>query len=226
MGNEDRRALKPRLIQLVEDRSANIRHIVEAVAIVCAGLWGLYVFVYQEDIKPANEPAGLNLSIAVHRLGRDAHHDILVVSTTYRNIGKTEIDIAADGFDLWGIRYGSRTTYRSSHGVGQAEIFNDIPERSRTLVRTSMELRGAAIGGPNNHIIMEPDDTVTIDKTVVLPRGAYESLEAFVIAAPIKTSTRDKMPIAIVRRADGSLWLQGSGNFLEDDNRADFALIP
>ncbi len=226
MGDEDLSVSKPRLIQLVEDRWANVRHIVEAVAIVAAGLWAFYVFVYQEEIKPASEPAGLNLSIAVHRLGRDAYREILVVSTTYHNIGKTEIDIAADGFDLWGIRYGSHTRYSSSHVAGKADISDDIPERTRTLVKASMELRGAAIGGPDNHIIMEPDDSVTIAKPVVLPRGAYQSLEVLVVASPVKRSARDKMRVAIVREPNGGLWLRGSGNFVEDDNRTDFALIP
>jgi hypothetical protein len=226
MSQDDLPIRPPRSIQLVEDRWANVRHIVEAIAIVAAGLWAFYVFVYQEDIKPANEPAGLNLSIAVHRLGRDAHHDILVLTTTYRNAGKTEIDIAADGFDLWGIRYASRASYRSSQNARKAEFSYDIPERTRTLVKASMELRAAALGGPNNHIIMEPDDTVSIDNTVVLTRGAYESVEAFVIASPIKTSVRDKMLITIVREPDRGLWLQGSGDFNEDDNKSDFALIP
>jgi hypothetical protein len=37
---------EPRAIRLIEERWTVIRHAVEAIAIVLAGLWGLYVFVY------------------------------------------------------------------------------------------------------------------------------------------------------------------------------------
>jgi len=226
MGDEEPAAREPRPIQLVEDRWANLRHIVEAVAIVAAGLWAFYIFVYQEDIKPANDPAAVVVSISIHRLGRDAIHDILVVNTDYHNVGKTEIDIAADGFDLWGIRYDSRSRLRGSLGPTKADIFNDIPERSRTLVRASMELRAAAVGGDaNRHVIMEPGSTETLTETVVVPRGAYDALEAFVIASPIKTSEKNKVNVAIVHLG-GGLWLRGVGHWNEDDNRTEFALIP
>jgi hypothetical protein len=226
MSEEKDAPREPRAIQLIEDRWANVRHIAEAIAIIGAGLWAFYVFIYQEDIKPAGDPAALVVSIAIHRMGRDARRDILVVDTTFSNVGKTEIDIAADGFDLWGIRYGVRPVLRRTGNATKADISNDIPERSRTLIRASAELRAAAVGGPDRHIIMEPGSTQTIAETVVLARGAYDSLEAFVIALPVKTSSKSKVHVSIVRDSSHGLWLHGSGDWNEDDNRTEFALIP
>ncbi len=45
-------------IRIIEDPWATFRHVIEAVAIVAAGLWAFYIFVYQEKIKPSGEPPG------------------------------------------------------------------------------------------------------------------------------------------------------------------------
>jgi hypothetical protein len=215
-----------RSIRLVEDRWSNVRSVVEAAAIVAAGLWAFYIFIYQEDIKPARDPAALVVTMSIHRMGRDARRDIVGVTANFTNAGKTEIDIAADGFDLWGIRYGSHPRPRRASTATAADIFADIPENSRTLVRASVELRDAAVGGTvGRHIILEPGSTEAIATTVVLPRGAYDALEGRVVALPVKTSSRDKVRVSIKHQADGGLWIQGHG-WAEDDNRTEFALIP
>jgi hypothetical protein len=98
---------EPRAIRIVDDRWTVVRHVVESLAIIAAGLWAFYIFVYQEKIKPASDPASLTTSIGVHRLGRDATRDALSIDVRLQNSGKTEIDIAADAFNVWGraIRY-------------------------------------------------------------------------------------------------------------------------
>jgi hypothetical protein len=89
-----------RSIRLVEDRWATFRHILEVVAIIAAGAWAFYTFCYQEKIKPAGEPASIEETLCITRLGRDAQRDIIDASFGFRNTGKTEIDIAADGWSL------------------------------------------------------------------------------------------------------------------------------
>jgi hypothetical protein len=217
----------PHRVYVVDDRWTNVRQIVETIAIVAAGLWAFYTFVYQERIKPAGEPAAIVTSISIHRLGRDSRRDILQVSTVLRNVGKTEIDIAADGFNVFGIRYETQPRNKANDDGKLAEIDRDIPIRSQTLVRSFMELRGAAVDGDaNRHIIMQPDSTETLAKTVVVPRGAYDSLLAFDIAWPVKTPVRKKIDVKIVHQRNGSLWLHGPDDLAEDDNFTEFALIP
>ncbi len=225
MGDESVTPREPRRIALAEDRWANVRHIAETIAIVAAGLWAFYVFVYQEEIKPAGEPAALEVSISIQRLGRDARHDMLLVSTNYRNAGKTEIDVAADGFDVWGIRYASSPRSRRLAGAATAGIANDIPERSRSLIEASVELREAAIGGDvKRHIILEPNSAVTLAQPIVLAPGAYDALEAYVFAVPVKTSANEKVNVTIDHDKDRGLFLRG--HVSQDDNKTDFALIP
>jgi hypothetical protein len=46
-----------------------LRDVVEIVAIVAAGAWAFYTFVYQNDIKPANSPPLVQFEATMTRLG-------------------------------------------------------------------------------------------------------------------------------------------------------------
>jgi hypothetical protein len=190
---------EPYAVRIIEDRWTTFRHIIEAVAILAAGLWAFYIFVYQEKIKPAGQPAALNTGITIRTLGHNARRDILGLRISLHNSGQTEIDIAADGYDIWGERY--------VHGF--------------------MELRDMAIGGhAGNHIVLEPGDNETFEDVVTVPHGLYDLFYARVIAVPIKTSQKTKLPIDIVRHSDGSYWLNVHGTNDEDDNDAYYAIDP
>ena len=111
----------PYEVRIVEDRWAAFRHIIEAVAIVCAGMWAFYTFIYQEKIKPASEPAALNVSISVHSLRHDPVRDILGLELVFRNTGKTEIDIAADGYNVWGENYANHPRIRTNERIDRRQ---------------------------------------------------------------------------------------------------------
>jgi hypothetical protein len=227
MKSEDDR--EPRAIRIIEDRWATFRHIIEAVAIVAAGLWAFYTFVYQERIKPASEPAALSASIAVHRLGRDARRDILSVDLVLHNVGKTAIDIAADGYNVWGLRYGSNARPSRLENAGRFSQKDEIPQVSSHIIDAFVELRDRAVGGQaGHHIVLEPDETERIADVIVVKRGAYDSVLAQVIAVPCKTTEANKVQVDVLHNRNGGYWLKvpNEAGIDEDDNETEFALIP
>jgi hypothetical protein len=218
---------EPRDIRIIEDRWANLRHIIEAVAIVAAGAWAFYVFVYQEKIKPAGQPAALTTELVIRTLGHNARRDILGLRVHLHNSGQTEIDIAADGYDIWGERFAAAVSQRTHIRRDQAVGDRDLAVASRSFVHGFMELRDMAAGGHvGNHIILEPGDNEGFEDVVTVPHGRYDLFFGRVIAVPVKTSQTAKIPIDIVRRADGSYWLDTHGNTDEDDNDAYYAIDP
>jgi hypothetical protein len=221
--------LPPREIRLAEDRWAVARHAVETIAIVAAGLWAFYVFIYQEKIKPAADPVSITLTIDVQRLGRDAKREILRLDIGLRNSGKTELDIAADGYNVWGLRYGSKAVISDRRGQFSQHYSDAVPLRSQTLVDSYAELRGAAVGGfPGNHIVLEPGEETPIHYMIVVPRGAYDAVRAQAIYVPIKTSDTRKLPVTI--RSDRTkgimLATPPDSDTGENDDETNFALIP
>jgi len=210
--SEGERERPAHAIPIVEDRWTTFRHIIEAVAIIAAGLWAFYTFVYQEKIKPAGEPAALEPTILVQRVGHDATREVLRVSLSWHNAGQTEIDLAADGWNLYGVRFGRRPAHHRADRAGTIDETNALPVVSRTLVRALGELRDAAVGGRRgDHIVIEPGATTTYDDfggDVVVPRGRYDVIDAQIIAIPVKTPVDRKMPITTIRKADGGIWFR------------------
>ena len=50
-------------------RTAAVRDVVEIVAIVAAGIWAIYTFVYVERLKPAWARPDVGLTASLHKLG-------------------------------------------------------------------------------------------------------------------------------------------------------------
>ncbi len=219
---------KPRAIRLVEDPWATLRHAVEVFALVAAGAWAFYTFIYQEKIKPASEPATLDDTVTVARVGHDRTRDILEVSIHLRNGGKTEIEIAADGYNVYGERYARSASQSIRSRTNEYAFNNNLPRVSRQLISSHAELRDAAVGGKRGvHSTIEPGGTVTIPYTIVIPRGMYDVIQAQVIAIPAKTPVRPRVSVLVIRHSDGSIMLTSlTPGIYEDDNSVDFGLLP
>ncbi|HEX8805486.1 MAG TPA: hypothetical protein VF741_01005 [Candidatus Aquilonibacter sp.] len=222
---------KPRAIRLVEDRWATVRHVVEVLALVAAGVWAFYVVIYQERIKPAGEPAALNDTITIERIGQDRTRDVLDVAMHLHNYGKTEIEVAADGYNLWGDRYATTVTQSSTGSAGELagrSVGNDYALVSRRLIHAFLELRQDAVGGySHKNTTIEPDGVITISQVVVIPRGRYDVLHAQIFAVPVKTPVRHRVAVQVIHQSDGSFFLHATTpGVYEDDNGVDFGLLP
>jgi hypothetical protein len=219
---------KTHTVRLVEDPWATVRHIIEALALVAAGAWAFYTFIYQEKIKPAHEPATLVVTITVQRVGQDRTRDVLDVSVNWHNTGKTGIEVAADGFNVWGDRY-AQAVSRTYQSVGNKYILaNDDRLVSHELIRAFGELRDTAIGGMHGvHTTIEPDNIITVQYTVVIPRGKYDVIEAQVLAMPVKTPVSPRVSVQIEREPDGSVFLKSlTPGVFTNDNHTDYGLLP
>ena len=217
----------PRTIRLAEDRWATVRHVVEAIAIVAAGLWGFYTFIYQERIKPSFEVPSLVQDVAIERLGRDARREILRLSIHMHNTGKAQLDVAADAYNVFGTRYGTKVRHVHAEIPGAERASNLVPVISERLIATFAELRESAAGGrPHFNVVIEPGAEYTFQYLLVVPRGAYDVVRAQAIAVPVKLPVERKAQVKIVHLADGASWLQASGGAFEDDSETQFALIP
>jgi hypothetical protein len=215
----------PYEVRIIEDRWATFRHVIEAVAILAAGAWAFYTFVYQEKIKPASEPAALTLTVAVSSLGHDRARDNLSLTVDMLNAGKTEIDIAADGYNVWGQRYGPQRTVRSRERGSRRNYDNDLPIVSSHLITAAAELRDAAVDGDRGrHIVLEPGASEKLTYVFAIPRGAYDLIHAQAIAVPVKAGSA-RVSVTIRNDPAGGYWLRATDAF-EDDNATDFVIPP
>jgi hypothetical protein len=104
--------------------SALVRDIVEVVAIIAAGIWALYTFVYVERIKPAGEPPSVVLTGSLHRLGERNGLVQMEYQATLRNTGQTRVNVIAVAFTVNGTKYATtRTPTTVSPYSGTTEYF-------------------------------------------------------------------------------------------------------
>ena len=92
--------------------TAIVRDVVEVVAIVLAGIWALYTFVYEERIKPAGEPASIVVTGSLQRQAERNGLVELAYDVTLKNTGSTRVYIAAAGFAADGIRFTASPLYQ------------------------------------------------------------------------------------------------------------------
>jgi hypothetical protein len=228
---------RPQTIRLEEDRWATARHFVESVAIVAAGAWAFYTFFYQNMIKPAKDPPALHEILKITRLGRDEKREFIDASFGFQNAGKTEINIAADAWNVWGVRYGTRARVQTIdispiRKAALREYQDSVPIVSQHLIARLIDLRQSAEGGRPANIVLEPGDETTIHDVIVLPRGTYDLIKSEMIAVPVKTAefggnTGRRVRIEVIRQEDGSIFLEPhTKGVFEDDNLTNFALTP
>jgi hypothetical protein len=100
----------------IETRLSRIEHwriAIEIAALIVAAAWGLYVFVYQERIKPALAPALLEPNISVTHTLTASGQEFVAVDCELKNIGATEVSLVGVAVSAYGTRFASRPSIRA-----------------------------------------------------------------------------------------------------------------
>ncbi len=84
---------------------------------------------------------------ASEALGHDRYRDYFALTRRFENTGKTEVDLAADGFNIWGERYARRQVGMMSIKPNIRRFDATIPILSRHVIAAFAELRDASVGG-------------------------------------------------------------------------------
>lgn len=114
------------------------RHFVEIVAIIIAAVWGFYVFVYQERIKPSHERPVADISVAVSRQPLHGDKELVSVVLRSKNIGSVPLQVDGDVINVEGIRYTDRVTTRILQYSSGIETLHTLGETPPTLLATLM----------------------------------------------------------------------------------------
>lgn len=196
-----------------------VRHIVEIVAIIAAGIWAFYTFIYEERIKPAREPLSANESIALTRVGRVGNLDIIAVTIMIKNVGKTEFDTVALAYDVTGFRFSQSKPYTLQTG-SERELGDSAQPTAPHLLLSHVSLYAAALNGPSDlHNIIEPGGQSDYTIFLGIPHRRYGLLKAHFQYLPYKTPVRTHhFAIALHKRAYGAYDLYSQHNDVLEDN--------
>jgi hypothetical protein len=80
-----------------------VRDAAEIAAIVLAGVWALYVFVFQNVVVPAMAPPTPTVTVTMKHVGDDGPLAVVQLTETFRNVGTTPVVYAAWATTVFGM---------------------------------------------------------------------------------------------------------------------------
>ena len=151
-------------IRIQKTRFEIIRGYLEIAAILAAGCWAFYTFVYQEQLKPAQEPPSATRDVDLKRTKTTPSVDFIEVGYTMRKTSKGGIDVICDALNVYGERIDpKKRPIPDSVSSSDMTIDRSVPIGRSTLVYGSGILRdGAQHGHVGYHVSMRKRSRISI----------------------------------------------------------------
>ncbi|HTU81763.1 MAG TPA: hypothetical protein VMF61_06515 [Candidatus Acidoferrales bacterium] len=167
-----------------------LREVAEVVAIVLAGAWALYVFVYENRIAPAFAPVAPSFSIALRHVGNDGNLAVIRLDEAIRNPGSTVVGFL--GYSVTVL--GSNVVARASPRPANHQPFVDTLEAYYTFTQPVPVFREAfvtAAGDPNSGkgLFVEPGQTTAFARELYVPLRRFDRLTVWIVARYTKGFT-------------------------------------
>lgn len=184
------------------------RHLIEIAALVIAAIWGFYVFVYQERIKPASEPAELQAMVSVDHTTLKSDKEFIKVGFSMKNIGRTRLELAGLIVNVYGVKY---TAVEAEHVNKQVA---GITEISRAFVPAAPSLQYTfvdtwkAFGSPRL-AGLAPGTEFPETFVFAIPPDAFDVVKIDYIVCWARPTSKP-WPVTLERQRDGSFWFNGA----------------
>jgi hypothetical protein len=193
---------------------APLRDLIEIVAILAAGIWAIYVFAYEQRIKPAAEPPSVLLSGSLHNLG--ARHGLVQLGFkgSLRNTGNGDVSLVGLGFTANGFRYTTQGTPASSTVAPGSTLFQrDARVGTRTLVYRAAELTRFVNRRYGSAFTISPGEEIPFSGIFLVKSGEFDAITFYGSAAFTKIAKEGAYPTRIGYTRDGAVTF----NSLNDD---------
>ncbi len=185
---------------------AVVRDTVEVVAIIAAGIWAIYTFIYVQQIKPDSEAPSVNMTGTLDRVGERDGMIALRYNIAIRNTGTVPVVMVAAGFTVMGERFAASglplqpTTSDGAHNVYARDAHVDS---SQTVYRQYRLTRNADPHYQNSFTIL-PGDTLPESGVIAVRRGRYDEV---VLDSSIAYGKDDRVyPVSVTLDVDSTIF--------------------
>ena len=190
----------------------SIRDVVEIVAIVAAGAWAFYTFVYENQIKPASERADVQVEISLTRLGQS--HGLLAVQSriVIRNVGVSDISLYGFAETVTGSTVRPAGPSPAVSGPRAATYLQVEPgwvERAMTNVYSFGFLTHLADARADDEFSLRPGQSSPFDRLIYVPTGKFDELGTFV---SLRFSSNGKPLPMHLATVDGLVRVESNGD--------------
>lgn len=193
-----------------------VRDIVEIVAIVAAGIWAFYIFVYENRIKPALQPPDVTITGSMDRIGRVHGLDAIRLTVQANNVGSTAVTFLAYSVTV----IGTRVVLSKTPVYLMRRPYADAFQRHFRLVNPVVVFRNAFLtkdADPNTTtgFTLQPASSSKADSVFYVPAGTYDRLNA-VFAGRIERKGGPQMKTTMTIGPDGVPVIAGDTNPPDD----------
>lgn len=155
------------------------RHFAEMMAFAAAAVWTVYVFAYQQHIKPSSELPNVEFTPTVnHDYLRDGA-ELVHLDLSWKNNGSVPVVLAGYVVDVKANRYAAAPVntieVRQFKGLQQQE-HSTVPIRTTTLLLAEANLFQPFTNNGRIGPILGPGDEFHLARSLVVPRGSYQTV--------------------------------------------------
>jgi hypothetical protein len=208
----------------IETRLSRIEHwriAIEIAALIVAAAWGLYVFVYQERIKPALAPALLEPNISVTHTLTASGQEFVALDCELKNIGATEVRLVGVAVSAYGTRFAKTIHTRTDTHAGYAgwrDEYHTLDTSPPELLRNAIDLFAASGHGNRNFTIAINGDAHQLPPiTFGVLHGKFDILTVRMQVVYVKATDRRTFDLPWRKGPDGSLIIFSLGTSAPKD---------
>src|SRR5918997_2440966 len=185
---------------------------VQTLAIVLAGAWGVYTFVYEAKIAPGLAPPSVSVAGALGRVGQRDGMVAIRSTVTRTNVGQAEVRILGLTYNVVGVRVRFGETVAAagamprelpkSSTVAQAKYY-DEPEGGEVILRHGVLFENAT-ALPSSPSGLNPGEAVSRDLVFYADPTRFDSVRFQVELSYTKMS---EQPVPLVFEAGRDGWI-------------------
>lgn len=185
------------------DTISTIRDIVEIVAIIAAGVWAFYVFVYENGIKPSFAAPDVNVTATMQRLSTRNGLIAVKLSVQLHNVGTVKAHLLALVVNVEGQRVISEAQPRRRSGGEDYDNGGFFRLDAPIAVYTWGYLTHQGDPSSQHGTELDPGSTIDNDRIFYVPAGRFDLL-TLGIDAPY-TKYDDIIPTKLVQQPNGRI---------------------
>jgi hypothetical protein len=184
---------------------------VQTLAIVLAGAWGVYTFVYEAKIAPGLAPPSVSVTSALERVGERDGMVAIRSTVTRTNVGQAEVRVLGLTYNVVGVRtrFGEAPAAGAMPGelprsstVAQAKYY-DEPEGGEVILRHGVLFEGAT-ALPSAPSGLNPGEAVSRDLVFYADPTRFDSIR-FQVELSYAKMSEPPVPLVFEARPDGRI---------------------